>query len=60
MVNEYDHQADNFAGSPRKSYSAMKVSQLGDLAGLTEAMVNRPYADMLGGTMMTRNPNLDD
>jgi hypothetical protein len=49
MLNDQDQQADNFAGLPKKSYSAMKVSQLGDLAGMTEAMVRGAYADM--GTM---------
>jgi len=50
MVNE-QNQADDFAGSSRKSYSAMKVSQLGDLAGMTQAMVGA-YADAMGGTMV--------
>jgi len=51
MVNE-QNQADDFAGSSRKSYSAMKVSQLGDLAGMTQQMTLGAYADAMGGTMV--------
>jgi hypothetical protein len=54
MVNEQNHQADDFLGSSRKSYSAMKISQLGDLSGLTQANNMAPYSD--GATMMLNPP----
>jgi hypothetical protein len=52
MLNDQDQQADNFADLPKKSYSAMKVSQLGDLAGMTEGMVMGGYGDGMSMTMM--------
>jgi len=36
----------------KKSYAAMKVSKLGDLANLTQQMTSASYSDMRGGRMV--------
>ncbi len=50
-------ESNNFCGfslnSPKKTYSAMKILELGNLANLTQQNTNRPYADNQGGSRRT-------
>ena len=55
------HESENFPNSDldsqKKFYSAMKVSKLGSLAALTQAMENGIYADAMGGSMVMMGMN---
>jgi hypothetical protein len=52
MMHESNNSHNSIGDSNKKSYNAMKISPLGSLADLTEAMNFGMYADLMGGRMM--------
>ncbi len=52
MMYEAENLPNSDGNSPKKLYSAMKISKLGSLAALTQAMENGMYADAMFGSMM--------
>ena len=57
MMYESENLPNSEGNSQKKLYSAMKVSKLGSLAALTQAMENGIYADAMGGSMVMMGMN---